>query len=87
MQTMYYTTHNFIRHTDNVVDLTEYRRRLARARQEQTLDFQLDCEDTPAQTAVAAPRAAGLRALSLENLASLGIFVMTLVFTVQVLFG
>ena len=31
MQTMYYTTRNFIRHTDNVVDLTEYRRRLARA--------------------------------------------------------
>lgn len=87
MQTMYYTTRNFIRHTDNVVDLTEYRRRLARAQQEQTLNFELDCEDAPARTAVAGPRSAGLRTLSLENLASLGIFVMTLAFTVQVLFG
>lgn len=29
MQTVYYTTANFIRHTGNVVDFTEYRRRLA----------------------------------------------------------
>lgn len=87
MQTMYYTTHNFIRHTDNVVDLTEYRRRLARARQEQALNFELDCDDAPDQTAASAPRSAGLRTLSLENLASLGILVMTLAFTVQVLFG
>ena len=35
MQTRYYATENFIRHTDNVVDLTEYRRRLEQARQEQ----------------------------------------------------
>ena len=35
MQTMYYTTRNFIRHTDNIVDLTEYRRRLAQVREEQ----------------------------------------------------
>ena len=35
MQTLYYTTENFIRHTGNVVDLTEYRRRLARTQQEQ----------------------------------------------------
>ena len=34
MQTLYYTTGNFIRHTGNVVDLTEYRRRLAQAQQE-----------------------------------------------------
>lgn len=84
MQTMYYTTHNFIRHTDNVVDLTEYRRRLDRARQEQTLDFELDCDDAPVQTAVAAPRRSSLL---LENCASFGIIVMTLVFTMQVIFG
>ena len=34
MQTLYYTTGNFIRHTGNVVDLTEYRRRLAQTEQE-----------------------------------------------------
>ena len=31
MQTVYYTTHNFIRSTGNVVDLAEYRRKLAQA--------------------------------------------------------
>ena len=31
MQTAYYTTENFIRHSGNVVDLTEFRRRLERA--------------------------------------------------------
>ncbi len=29
MQTIYYTTANFVRHRGNVVDLEEYRRRLA----------------------------------------------------------
>lgn len=84
MQTMYYTTRNFIRHTDNVVDLTEYRRRLARVRQEQAMDFAADCDDAPVQTA--APRTAGLGGL-LEHCASFGVIVMTLVFTAQVLFG
>ena len=31
MQTTYFTTTNFIRHEGNVVDLTEYRRKLAQA--------------------------------------------------------
>ena len=31
MQTVYFTTSNFIRHEGNVVDLTEYRRKLAQA--------------------------------------------------------
>ena len=84
MQTMYYTTRNFIRHTDNVVDLTEYRRRLARAEQERTFNFDLDREAEPVQTAAAAPRRS---TLLLENCASFGVIVMTLVFTMQVLFG
>lgn len=29
MQTIYYTTDNFVRHTGNIVDLQDYRRRLA----------------------------------------------------------
>lgn len=29
MQTVYYSTGNYIRHSGNVVDLTEYRRKLA----------------------------------------------------------
>lgn len=83
MQTMYYTTRNFIRHTDNVVDLTEYRRRLARAQREQAPDFEPEHEHAPVQTA-AAPRRG---TLLLEHCASLGIIVMTLAFTMQVLFG
>lgn len=31
MQTIYFTTSNFIRHEGNMVDLTEYRRKLALA--------------------------------------------------------
>ncbi len=31
MQTVYFTTSNFIRHEGNLVDLTEYRRKLALA--------------------------------------------------------
>lgn len=31
MQTVYFTTSNFIRHEGNLVDLTEYRRKLAQA--------------------------------------------------------
>ena len=31
MQTLYYSTPNFIRHTGNVIDLCEYREKLARA--------------------------------------------------------
>ena len=44
MQTMYYTTSNFIRHTGNVVDLTEYRRKQALA-QEGSLAPQPQAED------------------------------------------
>ena len=33
MQTIYYSTPNFIRHTGNVVDLGEYRRKLEQVRQ------------------------------------------------------
>lgn len=35
MQTVYYTTANFIRHQGNLVDLTEYRRKLGRIEEEQ----------------------------------------------------
>ena len=29
MQTLYYSTSNWIRHTDNIVDLEQYRRKLS----------------------------------------------------------
>ena len=52
MQTIYYSTPNFIRHTGNVVDLAEYRRKLSLAqegslapqpRYEESRDFDYDC--------------------------------------------
>ena len=92
MQTLYYTTENFIRHTGNVVDLTEYRRRLARTQQEQ----EEAAEEVPAITLLpqAAPqqrlrrdrtRTRHRRALFLDACASMGVVVMTLTFTLRIL--
>ena len=90
MQTLYYTTENFIRHTGNVVDLTEYRHRLARTQQEEA------AEEVPAITLLpqAAPqqrlrrdrtRTRHRRALFLDACASMGVVVMTLTFTLRIL--
>ena len=87
MQTMYYTTNNFIRHTGNVVDLSEYRRKLAQIQQEEDNQW----EDQPAgDCAVAQPRVRRSdrrrrQALMLDACASMGIVVMTLTFTLHVL--
>ena len=35
MQTLYYSTSNWIRHTDNIVDLEQYRRKLSQAEDHQ----------------------------------------------------
>ena len=53
MQTLYYTTENFIRHTGNVVDLAEYRRRLERA-------VRTEAEEGPAALPQAPEQRAGL---------------------------
>ena len=44
MQTVYYTTRNFIRSTGNVVDLAEYRRKLAQAEGSLAPVSCLDCK-------------------------------------------
>jgi len=90
MQTLYYTTTNFVRHTDNIVDLSEYRRKLERmqadrlrwqeceeADEEETAEFQ----PRPRRSATRRERRAAL----LDMWASMGILVMTLTFTVHVL--
>ena len=83
MQTMYYTTTNFIRHTGNVVDLQEYRRRLERsrgsARQEEAAE-----PEAPRPRAKGAPRRRG-RGLALDCCASLGVVIMTVTFTLRIL--
>ena len=92
MQTVYYTTSHFIRHTGNVVDLAEYRRKLAQAEgslapapaQEEPvirLVPHLTEVDRPRQER--APRR--LPRLSLDGWASVGVLVMTLTFTLRVL--
>ena len=53
MQTMYYKTSNFIRHTGSVIDLTELRRRQAAAAQRDSLARRRDplYEEPEAETA------------------------------------
>ena len=80
MQTLYYTTGNFIRHTGNVVDLTEYRRRLAQAQQEPE-EAEENLVLLPRESAPSPRR----RALFLDACASMGVVVMTLTFTLRVL--
>ena len=92
MQTVYYTTSNFIRHTGNVVDLAEYRRRLARAEgslapapaQEPApvCPFPRPAEDARPRQSRPSRR---LLRLSLDGWASLGVLLMTLTFTLRVL--
>ncbi len=90
MQTLYYTTSNFVRHTDNIVDLSEYRRKLERM-QADRLRWQ-ECEEAEEIEAVEVqprPRRSQQRrerrAAVLDMWASMGILVMTLTFTVYVL--
>ena len=94
MQTVYYTTSNFIRHTGNVVDLSEYRRKLARA--EGSLAPAPDHRaEEPVIRSFPHPAVAGrprqeraprrLPRLSLDGWASVAVLVMTLTFTLRVL--
>ena len=99
MQTIYYTTSNFINHTDNVVDLGEYRRKLALA-QEGSLapqpeyfdSFQSDWEEEeaveqPVLREVRSRRSHSreVRAWVLDACASLSIMVMALSFSLFVM--
>ena len=90
MQTLYYTTGNFVRHTDNIVDLSEYRRKLERL-QADRLRWQ-ECEEAQECEPVAVqprPRRSQQRrerrAALLDLWASMGVLVMTVTFTAYVL--
>ena len=99
MQTVYYTTTNFIRHTDNVVDLNEYRRKLSLAQEGSLapqprfddLDWEMDAEDEIYETPVLREvkprrsRARADRAVVLETCASLSVVIMTLTFAVKMM--
>ena len=88
MQTLYYTTYNFIRHTDNVVDLNEYRRKLDRANAGQD-KWCADVEEEDPRAYVPRPRRSAQRQERrwslLDKWAAVGIIVMTVTFTIQTL--
>ena len=98
MQTIYYTTTNFIRHTDNVVDLSEYRRKMALAQEgslapQPRMDvpvWEQDEEEVweaPVLREVKPRRSRSRanRAAMLETCASLSVVIMTLTFALKVL--
>ena len=92
MQTVYYTTSNFIRHTGNVVDLSEYRRKLAQAEGSLApapIQEGPSVRPFPHLTEVERPRQERaprrLPRLSLDGWASVAVLVMTLTFTLRVL--
>ena len=78
MQTLYIQTERRIPKRDNIVDLAAYRRRLEREAQPE--------EECSLPAPARAPRARRRRTLGLDVLASLSVVVMTLAFTVRVLF-
>ena len=100
MQTIYYTTPNFIHHTGNVVDLNEYRRKLAltqegslapQPREEVCFSDGYEEEDreVPRLREVRPHRARKARRslLLLDACASLCVVVMTITITLHVLMG
>ena len=90
MQTLYYTTNNFVRHTDNIVDLSEYRCKLAAAQREQMAWSEPE-EDKNAELMAFQPRPRRSqrrqerRAALLDLWASMGVLVMTVTFSLYVL--
>ena len=81
MQPLYYTTHNFVRRSGNVIDLCEYRSRMQ------------DVQEEPVSAAPAARTERTRRrhphqnafALLMDSFASMSVILMTLTFTFWVL--
>lgn len=85
MQTIYFTTSNFIRHEGNLVDLTEYRRKLALAQGESA------CEPEPAPQTEARPARSRTRrravrpGMMLDYAASVALIITALSFAAKIL--
>lgn len=85
MQTRYYTTGSFIRHQDNVVDLSEYRRKLVQAQNPEEESAPGPLPDGEQYSRRPRARRERRSSLLLDACASMGIVVMTLTFTLRVL--
>lgn len=88
MQTLYYTTNNFVRHTGNIVDLSQYRRKLAAAEQMRMAWQEQDGDEEPVEVQPRPRRSQQRRerrAALLDMWASMGVLVMTVTFTLYVL--
>lgn len=96
MQTIYYSTSNFVRHRGNIVDLSEYRRKLAQVEEGSCLRqvWEEEPEQPPEDAQVTqeffAPRTRRSRirlrrGMLLDACASMGVLVMTLTFTLRIL--
>ncbi len=82
MQTVYFTTSNFIRHEGNVVDLTEYRRKLAQVQGKAEPEVEEEAVYTPR------PRTNHRRrvhpGMMLDYVASLALIITALSFAVAI---
>lgn len=92
MQTVYFQTSKFIRHTGNLVDLTEYRRKLALAQEtrEAAVREIAPEEETvyvplPRKSAQRRRARARLTGLLLDWAASAALIIVALAFTVKIL--
>ena len=89
MQTIYYKTNHYVCHTDNVVDLNEYRRKLARVEQGSCAPQVWEQEPLRAapQSCPRKRRSSVRRrqGFMLDLFASIGVLVMTLTFTLRIL--
>ena len=82
MQTVYFTTSNFIRHEGNVVDLTEYRRKLAQVQSK--AEPQVEEEPVFAPRPRTNHRRRVLPGMMLDYAASLALIITALSFAVAI---
>ncbi len=81
MQTIYFTTTKFIRHEGNLVDLQEYRRKLALAQgRPEPVE-----EKRPVRTRTAHRRRGFLPGLMLDYAASIALIITALTFAAKIL--
>ena len=86
MQTLYYSTSNWIRHTDNIVDLEQYRRKLSQPEDHQPAEGpELIVLPQPSAPRTRRSQRLRRRALLLDAWASMGVLVMTLTFALRAL--